>query len=179
MKTTTLKQIFWTLTSALLVSACAQQPLTSSLVKYQANSVQALQNYAGNVSKGFRGASNSSRGLSPVGPTGSQDLFQGYLLRQQTHEEVQACKDAMDSITPSCANLNNMAATLARCLNRIISDRNPILAYSYRQLNTQGQNYWGYLLNWHRPSTLDTFSSLDFNILNQFASQGFTDQDWR
>ena len=179
MKTTTRLHKLIYLSIATMLVACAQPPLSSSRVTYQANSVQALKNYAGNVSRGFKSTPSNTRRAFGDSTMSSEQPYQGYLMRQDQHQQVSDCLAAVNSNTPNCGSLNAVAGTLARCLNQIITYRNPILSYSYRQLPNDGQNLWAYLLNWRRPTTYDSFSGGDFNILSQFASQGFTSQDWQ
>ena len=87
--------------------------------------------------------------------------------------------ELVSQVPRSCGNYNYMISSLSRCLDRVLTYRNPLLTYAYRHLDNDGQRYWTYLLNWRRPATYDFFLQTDdFGVLNNYANQGIG-QDYK
>lgn len=180
MKTTTQMMIFSV--SLLMLGACANSGMKSSKVSYQVQSNTQLSAYANNVSRGFAKSSKSSRGFVD----GQAQYYDGQTsaanlgLSNQSYggaiqDQVKDCQQYVSSYT-QCADADKMISVLAQCLNTVMNYQNPLMTYSYQQLDTQGQQFWTYLLNWKRSSTLDNFGQNDFNILSQYAGQGMLQQ---
>lgn len=186
MKTTT---TYFALIAAIVLSACAKAPMTDQKAQYQMNSTKILGSFASSVSRGFTGAATTSvkRGAfydTYGNPTYGVDQWQQQnqqfgnpVLRQQTSQEARDCVQLSKGIPENCANLPFMLASLARCLDRIVSDRNPLYTYSYQNLDRQGQQYWSYLLDWRRARPLNQFGPNDFNQLSNYASSGYIGGD--
>lgn len=170
-----------------LAVGCAQAPRSPKQVEYQTKASQALGGFAKIVSKGFlkKGTSSSStRGAYDYGSPNYDSLYQdwshrngGYIGRQNIHAEVQDCRAQIEAIPKDCNNLGFMVSSLSRCLNRIISHRNPIFAYGYRQLDRPGQQYYSYLQDWRRPRPVQYYSLQDYQQWSPYASTGWLPND--
>lgn len=186
MKTTTK---YLALVGVLILGACAKPPMTDQKAQYQINSSKVLGKYAANVSRGFKKASSSSAKRGAFYDTygyPTYDTNQWYsqnqsygspVIKHALGDEAQECVALTQGIPENCANLPFMVASLARCLDRIISYRNPLYTYAYRHMDQQGQQYWAYLLDWRRPRTLNQFGMNDFNQLSGYATSGYVDND--
>lgn len=153
----------------LLLSSCAKSPLSDDKATYQMKGSKILAKYANSISRGFTTSPSSSRGVTSQW----QQQNGNVVMNQSLTQEAQDCVNQSNSVPKNTANLQFMASNLARCLNKIISYRNPLYTAGYRNLNPQGQQYWTYLLDWRRPAPVQQFSPNDFTLLNNYASTGY------
>lgn len=162
--------------SLIVIAACANNTkLPATKVTYQVKSNEQLAGYANNVSRGF--TKSSGRGLSYATDNATNPYYGGWVIRDHMETEVRDCEQYASQFQ-SCADSDKMISVLAQCLNQVMNYRNPIMTNSYNQLDNQGQQYWAYLLNWRRASTLNNFSSYDFNILSRYAGTGYLTQSY-
>lgn len=160
----------------LLLGACSQQVL-SVRQRYQVNANAVLKAYANDVSRGINSKTFSrGRGMAGMDMSGGSmsgmDMSSGsgtygnsLADQQSVEEEAKNCLEMLSQFPATCDNYPYIISSLARCLNRVLT-KNPLLTYSFQNLDDQGQWYWAYLLNWRAPhQTLDTFSSSDFTSL--------------
>lgn len=104
---------------------------------------------------------------------GQEGLYGQTLIQQQIHQEANDCIEMSLMFPETEQNYDPMVATLSRCLNRIITYRNPLMTFANRNMSGGGQQAWSYLLNYRRPGGMDSFGGMDFNLLSQFAGQGY------
>ena len=84
------------------------------------------------------------------------------------------CVSVLQSIPTTQASYAPAMATLARCLNRIISEQNLMLTWQYQLGNSNSQNRWAYALDYPNPTPFSSFSGQSFQQMNPFLSSGFT-----
>jgi hypothetical protein len=170
--------------ATLLIGCAASEPFQVSETKYQKRSGKALASFADGVSRGFkRSGSSSSRGMYDMygggaDAQGMQQPYGGHILKSAMEAEVQDCMELVSDLPKSCETYNYMVSSLTRCLDRVVSYRNPLMTYAYRHLDDEGKQYWGYLLNWRRPQTFDLFlGGSDMMTMDPFATQGYVPND--
>lgn len=166
--------------ASMMVIGCAASNQAGT--EYQSKSQQVLRRFATNVSRGIVGkkGTSSGRGIAYDYSYGYQQTQQyaaqpygGALVNQAMEQELQACSELVTNVPPTCDNYNFMISSLARCLDRIITYRNPILTYAFKNLDNRGQQYWSYLLNYRRPQSFDMFlGGQDYSTMFNYASQG-------
>ncbi len=64
------------------------------------------------------------------------------------------------SIPEKRENFYFMIATLSRCLNNIVSFQNPIFTYAYRNLGSDSQTEWPYLIDTIGWGSFEEFPSV-------------------
>ena len=164
--------------ASMMVIGCAAPNSTGTA--YQNKTKPVLQRFASNVSRGFTGNRSSGRGIAYDYSYGyqqtqsyAQQPYGGALISQAMEQELEACTEIVNNVPPTCDNYGFMISSLARCLDRIITYRNPILTYAFKNLDNRGQQYWSYLLNYRRPQSFDLFlGGQDYSAMYNYASQG-------
>lgn len=164
------------LSTLYMLSACQQSILEVGRQKYNSQAGKMLGQYSVKVSNSYsqsRGVSQNRgiRGVDYSGDYSGSLTINGWnawggqpygstYLNYQIDREARLCVELVKSIpATSERNFYFMVATLARCLNLVISYRNPISTFGYRNLSSDYQNQWGYLNNWHLPQTYSQYSS--------------------
>lgn len=181
-----------TIAVGLLVVACAQDPAqVTKLQKFGQQGGAAIQNHATNLSRGISGGSRqaTNRGVrAGVGYffnfEGNQGIsffnnwipssgapLGGFFLRQDSRDEVSQCASVVEQIPEEAAYYDLMVATLARCLDRLITYQNPLMTYAYRNLPSEYQTYFRYSIDYNRPAPFG-FGGWNYNQFNRFAGTG-------
>lgn len=171
-----------------LLSACAK-PASNEISAQQLKLRQVVNGYASNVSRAFAprtqavrramygnyGGANYEQVFGwPSQPLpGYGELFGGYVIKQDPNEEARDCVRMSREIPEVQQNFEYMAASLTRCLDRILSDRNPLMTYGYRNMPQDTRQDWAYLLNYRRAGTIDQFDDGDLGMIDVFAGQGY------
>lgn len=178
------------LVAVLILGACAKAPMSGQKTQFQSNTNKVLGAYAASVSRGFKSTKSSSSkrgafydtyGLPTY--TSSQWQQQNYqyggnvVIKQALAEEAEECVKLSEGIPENCANLPFMVSSLSRCLDRIVTYRNPVFTHAYRNMDSQGQQYWAYLLDWRRPQSIQDFGLSNFSQMSGYASSGYVDSD--
>ncbi len=157
----------------ILVSACAGPPAQVKSQQYKALSRQMLEQLSRGVSGGFSAKRNSGRGFSNTVVFGDNQLFGDRHINPNLNLDAEQCVTGVQSVPATREYYRTMIATLSRCLNRMLVDGNPLMSHGYRNLDSQSQNYYAYLLNWRRFGSLEAFPQSDFSALSYFAGNGF------
>lgn len=166
------KHLLKALTLSLILVGCAKSPKQAN---FQQQSAMILSKYTGGVSRGFAGSS-SSRGAYYDSSTGGS-AYNGYVMRQDTAKEVQDCVTMVQQVPKDCANYQYVISSLSRCLDRLLTYRNPIYTNAFQSLDRTGQQYWTYLLDWRRPRAYQNFSTNDYNQIAPYAASGYIQND--
>ncbi|MBI3296209.1 MAG: hypothetical protein HYZ71_15900 [Deltaproteobacteria bacterium] len=103
-------------------------------------------------------------------------LVGGALFNPTSAVDAAECLAQVQAIPAQAQYYSMMVAALSRCLNRMLTDGNPLMTYGYRNLDPNSQNMYAYLLNWRQYGCSDQFSQNQFGVLNQFAGNGFLPQ---
>ena len=160
----------------LAVIGCAQQPSKIMLGQYQRDSRTTLEYLARGVSRSMGFGASKARGITLANGFslgGNDILYQGSILNPNLNGDTTDCLSRVQGIAARPENYVRMVAIFSRCLNRVLVEGNPVMSYGYRNLDLMGQNYYAYLLNWRRFNSLENFSQNDFQLLSQFAGNGF------
>lgn len=170
-------KVFTTKWMAILaVIGCAQQPSRIKLGQYQKDSRTTLEYLARNVSRSMGFGASKARGVASLNGFslgGGDILYQGSIMNPNLYGDTTDCLSRVQGFAARPENYVPMVAVFSRCLNRILVEGNPVMSHGFRNLDSMGQNYYAYLLNWRRLNSLENFSQNDFQLLSQFAGNGF------
>ena len=188
-------------TIGVMATAC-QQHLPDLSAAYTQNSSIVVANFAAGVSRGFTKPNGvNTRGLydgstsfnqSFTGLYGSpgtssastgtgtgnynyygSDPYNGTIINAALENEVQDCAGFVEGVPAIPQNFQYMAGSLARCLDRILTYRNPLLTFAYRNMPQESQQQFAYLLNWRQPGTMSQFGGTPGSVMNTYATQGY------
>ena len=175
------------------VVACQQRQFSVSQGRFQEESNKTLAKLSGRISGTFRGIS-SGRGADDFGSGQVSFLPQdsmtsvdgsfgfpswagGFQQAPQTYmgdvqSSAQKCVTMIATIPQTRATYSVAMASLSRCLNRLVQERNQMLTWMYQQNSNDGQRDWAYALNYGRFGTANQMPQNDFSYLYLFAQNG-------
>ncbi len=152
----------------LVLTACGQKPMSNARQGFTKQAGSQVDSYVSKLSNSLRpttkGSPIAGRGIAygGIGSTGYQsnafDIFSysgsnpygGYVLPQSMEEDRTGCSQFVAQV-PSVASYYAPAmATLARCLNRVLNYRNPILTWASTQLDPNSLDRWSYAVDYTR-----------------------------
>ena len=154
----------------LLLGACGQET-SSAKAQFQTEASAILYDYTRGVSKYFprRVASHGFQG--PSLPFNDQP-YGGYTMRPVT-QDVQDCLEWVESVPEKVENYQFMVGAFSRCLNRIMSNRNPLMSAYARALPGQGQNDMAWSQMWRQQQPVDYFNQASYNQVFPQISSGY------
>lgn len=177
-------------------ASCQRNNLDVGLKNFQAASEAQLLKLSGNYSRSFAiadgrqsRAAYSANGYQyiipgvgvPQGMSTSQYTYstpynlQVPQVQFQSSLEVAAqnCKAIQDNIPKSAETYAFAMVTLARCLNRMIHERNTMLTWMYQQGSNFGQSLYGYSMNYGSMVPYPQYTYSNYMPLNNFAYNGW------
>lgn len=159
------------------LTACQQQASDPVIAEFQQKASQALGTYARRLSAGYATAQknqaqgNGLRGFGSWDPWGGQP-YGGQVMAGSIEQNIQNCTAMVGGIPAAPQNYYFMVASLGRCLDMVVSYRNPIYTMANRNMDPNSQYYWSYALNYSRPGTFGSFNGQDYAAWNSYASWG-------
>jgi hypothetical protein len=155
----TQQKILITIVSLILAACGKQEPMSVKQQEFQKNSQQALDQYARKLSNALtgqssmRGVTTNGRGIDALSYaglggfssyTGTQfQIWPGSVVPQRADTLLQQCATYVGTIQPVHQNYSFAMATLARCLNVGLQNRNPI-SWANSQMDPYGLYALGY-----------------------------------
>lgn len=168
MKRSSVKKIAFSF-FALALASCQRNGLDVGLENFRAEAEGKLEQLAGQYSRAFAPASSTARNayngtgynyaIPGVGiPSGMQpssyQYSTPYNMSQQTVQfqssptvAAQSCFAMQEQIPDTAETFPFAMITLARCLNRLIHERNQMLTWMYQQGSPYGQSLYNYGMN--------------------------------
>jgi len=163
--------------AALGLTACQKSGMDPMKAAYQQKAGQAIQKYAGHISKSIMSATSTSsaRGFGQTGfdPFFGGNLYGGQVYQNDIDSETERCVGMMNQVPMEARFFYLRLGTLSRCLDVVMNYRNPLMTYGYRNMDQFGQYGWGYDLNYARMGSYSGFPGQDYNNWNFYAGSGF------
>jgi len=178
------------------VSAC-QQGTSAAQAAYQAKVSKVLGTYVRGISSAYKkvASRNTGRGVNDyqypsanglVWPTGMNlptnnypgvgQLYGGQLFNGDLIEACEDCKDMSELVPVTDENYDYMVANLARCLDRVIQERNPIFTFANRNMGNYNQNHMGYASAYGMPAPFESWNMSYSNMMNPWMNNGYAPQ---
>lgn len=178
-------------------ASCQRNSLDIGLKRFHEASESQLAELTGKYSRGFIAAQNNRNiraaytgngytyAFPGIGiPSGMQPTQYTYStpfnlqlpqVQFQSSPEVAAqnCKSIQDNIPKTAETYAFAMVTLARCLNRLIHERNMMLTWMYQQGSPYGQSMYNYGINYGSMVPYDQYTYSNYMPLNSFAYNGW------
>ena len=140
----------------LVLSACQHETVDVAQARYQQQATESLKRMTGRYSGQFRSvASSGRRGFDGGGDGGweygspwGNGPWGGQVFHPRVDFAARRCVEMVRAIPPIRATYGRAMVTVARCLNRVVEERNFLLTWGYQQGDQSMQNMWGYGQAW-------------------------------
>jgi len=166
----------------LVLVACQRESLDVAQARYRQQGTQSLKRLTARYSRSFilQASQNPSHlyasyyeGGDYFGSSWGQNPWGGQIFHPRVDLAARRCVEMVQMIPPIRATYGRAMVTVARCLNRIIEERNFLLTWGYQQGDYGMQHMWGYSHAWPLWAPYQQFGQQHYSQFQPWLNQGW------